>query len=162
MLTEALLRRSYYYNPDTGTFFSRKTNKVVKSRSSNGYNSISISGKTYKQHNCAVLYMTGKLPNIPLKQVDHKNGIRNDNRWKNLQVITRRENSFKRVISKNNKTGFRCVRQVKNKARWYAVFNYNYKSIKLPTCDTPEEAYQHWLEKAVSTYGKDFINHYEP
>ena len=50
--------------------------------------------------------MTGKWPN---GEVDHINGIRDDNRWCNLRDVTKSENQRNAKIRKVNTSGFNGV-----------------------------------------------------
>ena len=47
-----------------------------------GYVLISVQKKKYLAHRLAVLFMTGVWPD----EVDHEDGVRNNNRWTNLRA----------------------------------------------------------------------------
>ena len=64
-----------------------------------GYVRIKIDGKLYRGHRLAWLYVYGKFPK---DQIDHINGIRNDNRIENLRECNGSQNQQNRVIKNNN------------------------------------------------------------
>ena len=55
--------------------------------------------KAYKEHRLIWLYMTGVWP---VDTIDHINHIRCDNRWCNLQELSRADNSRKRLLTKRD------------------------------------------------------------
>jgi hypothetical protein len=56
-----------------------------------GYRQIKIDKHLYRAHRLAWLWMTGAWP--IQEQVDHINGIRDDNRWANLRNVSRAANN---------------------------------------------------------------------
>ena len=52
---------------------------------SEGYRIINIDGIEYYAHDLAFLYMTGE---VPKGEVEHINGIKDDDSWKNLRLKT--------------------------------------------------------------------------
>lgn len=86
------LRRRLHYDPITG-IFTRKVaaggrapvGAVAGSVNDQGYVVIFIDYKHYYAHRLAWLYMTGAWPT---EQIDHKTGLRSDNRWDNLRAAS--------------------------------------------------------------------------
>lgn len=68
--------------------------KLIPSKHTTGYLVVSLSKngvrKKHKIHRLILLTFVGVCPNG--KEVNHKNGIRTDNRLKNLEYVTRLEN----------------------------------------------------------------------
>jgi hypothetical protein len=95
-ITQDELKLLLRYEPDTGLFFwltnkgTAKSGGVAGTPTSNGYTNICVNRKIYKAHRLAWLYVYGTLPS---NQVDHMNGVKNDNRIVNLRQATNFENA---------------------------------------------------------------------
>ena len=107
MITVEELKRNLSYDPDTGVFMRLPVTGVIGFRSdlvgktagsphNSGYISLQVCGRKYLAHRLAWMYMTGEFPK---NFIDHKNGIRTDNRFSNLRDVTRAVNSENRGIS---------------------------------------------------------------
>jgi len=124
MLTQARLKAVLFYNPETGIFLWRhhRYNRLIAGtragslHKSVGYRRIKFDGKEHREHRLAVLYMTGEFPP---DQVDHINGTRTDNRWKNLRCVDRHQNHKNSKLLSTNKTGIPGVKIVNRKSRYH-------------------------------------------
>ena len=152
MLTQTELKRIWHYDPDAG-FFTRlvafanqtKIGDIANAHDGHGYILIGIAGKRYKAHRLAFLYMTGSFP---ANDVDHINGIRDDNRWVNLRDATQTINSQNlRKPRENNKSGYLGVFWHKASGKWGAAITINSKGIHLGLFTVKEEAAARYLEK---------------
>ena len=76
MITQSELKNILHYNQDTGVFTWIKNSIVAGTVEKKGYIAIKINRKSYKAHRLAWLYIYG---NFPKEQIDHLNGIKNDN-----------------------------------------------------------------------------------
>jgi hypothetical protein len=102
LLTPERLREVLDYDQETGQFTWRiqmgrhvKAGKVVRNRpNSNGYIRIKIDRVLYAAHRLAWLHVTGEWPT---HEVDHKNGTRSDNKFKNLRDVPHKVNAQNRV-----------------------------------------------------------------
>lgn len=69
------------YNPITGDFTNRISGNVANRKSPKGYIILSgLRNRVFYAHRVAYLIMEGEWPN----QIDHRNRVRDDNRWENL------------------------------------------------------------------------------
>ena len=143
------------YDPDTGYFhhLTPKGNKpgdlVVRSKDSYGYIRLSLKGKRYSAHRVAFLFQTGEWPRY---DVDHKNGVRDDNRWCNLRLATRAQNLTNQPKLKG-KSRFKGVTPHQN--RWLA--QYGRKIGYIGVSKSEQEAalmYNHVVEREVGSFGK--------
>ena len=74
----------------------------------------------------------------PLKEVDHINHNKLDNRKENLRVCDHSQNGKNLPLKKNNTSGFSGVSKYKN--RWATRIKKNYKNYTIGFYDTIEEA----------------------
>jgi len=85
-LTRKRLKEALNYNPETGQWIWLKPNKYTYMKKGdkaghidkNGYRIISLDGNKCRSSRLAFLYMEGYLPEY---DVDHKDRIRNNDRW---------------------------------------------------------------------------------
>jgi hypothetical protein len=145
------LKELLHYDPETGLFkWLDDRNCGVKfeiagSLSNQGYAVIHIEGYTYLSHRVAVFYMTGKWPEL---DIDHINGIRNDNRFVNLREVDRKTNIRNRKgPNKNGSTGLLGVSKCKSKFRSQIIVNG--ERIHLGVFPTPEKAHKVYLKAKV-------------
>ena len=100
MITHERLREVLRYSKTTGRFtwllnLNRKNaGATAGTITSNGYVRIGIDGMQYGAHRLAVLYVTGRWPK---GEVDHRNGCKTDNRWRNLRDVSVSKNQHNRT-----------------------------------------------------------------
>lgn len=156
MLTQEELKSIVHYDQDTGlfTWVKKKPQGRYKQNlgwvASKGYIEICIAQKRLKAHRWAWFYVHGELPN----QIDHINGIKDDNRLCNLRVVTNKQNHENRGAQKNNTSGFKGVTKRGN--RFIAQIMHNRKQYYLGTFDTAEQASNVYKQKA-----NEFFTHYQ-
>lgn len=98
MMTYDECRRLFKYNPKTGVITWTKsrigTNVAGYVHKRDGYRWIwtGAYGGRHRAAYIAALWMTGEWPASGM-DVDHMNGDRDDDRWSNLRVVTRAENT---------------------------------------------------------------------
>ena len=154
MITQESLKEVLNYNPQTGLFSWSKPRRGVKRGATpgwlneSGYVIIGLdgrSGRSYRAHRLAWLWMTGDWP---INQIDHINGVRNDNRWGNLRSASREINcqNLREAKSHNLSTGFLGVSPTKNKHRFQAKIGVDGRMIYVGTFDTPELAHVAYVE----------------
>ena len=113
-LTESHLKSLLEYSPETGAFWyirdsgNVKAGTVVNLITAHGYRSVMINYKWYPLHRLAWLWMTGSFPAKGL-QIDHRNGIKTDNRWCNLRLSSPSQNQQNAKKPTHNSTGVKGV-----------------------------------------------------
>jgi HNH endonuclease len=121
-LSQDYLKSILKYDPETGLFtWLRGTNKTPigsiagTKNHAKVYVTIKIDDKQYKAHRLAWFYTYGTWPEF---QIDHINGVKNDNKIKNLRVLQNKNNCLNRhKANTQNKTGFLGVSAEKGKFR---------------------------------------------
>lgn len=105
-LTQETLKTILSYDPKTGLFVrlaGQNVGQVAGSRNPNNGNvQIRVSGRLYLAHRLAYLYMTGEWPK---DEIDHDDGNRSNNCWRNLRPATHAENHQNEKRRTDNKTG---------------------------------------------------------
>ena len=125
-LTQAVLQDLLDYNPATGALtwkprplemFSHCKNPVQQFNAWNakyagkpaltaghgyGYLHGGIYGKSYLAHRVIVCLMSGEWPPA---ETDHKNGVKYDNRWENIEPTTQSENMRNAKMRTDNTSG---------------------------------------------------------
>lgn len=139
------------YDPETGIFLWRqklspttKLGKPVGSSTSRGNHlQASIDGKKYLLHRLVFLYMTGSFPVL---DVDHKNGIGTDNRFENLRLATKAQNSQNRRARRGSKVGLLGVKHVVRDGKQFkAVISIGEKRKHIGFYETALEAHRAYL-----------------
>jgi HNH endonuclease len=141
------IRPSSHFKNDNGLrlYKSRYEEKKAGHIDSQGYKVININGKNFKAHRLAFLFMTGRMP---FQQIDHINGIRNDNRWINLREATKAENlqNQKKAQSDNKSTGLLGASFNKRKKYFQSRINVAGKQIYIGGFKTAQEAHEAYLQ----------------
>lgn len=146
MLTHEYLKTIINYNPETGVFNyleskqGRKQLNTIGSLCSYGYLRIHIDGKTYKAHRLAWLYFHGTWPS---GMIDHINGIKNDNRIKNLRDVNRAQNGQNQ--HKHRSGHLVGTTWHKRNKKWEAQIRINNKLKHLGYYLTQQEAHEVYL-----------------
>lgn len=130
------------YEKDTGKLFwqqsrgNKKSGEEAGAANSRGYVCIMIKRKSYHAHRLAWFLHYQEMPS---QDIDHINGIKNDNRICNLRLVTARQNQYnQRKPRIDNKSGYLGVAIYKDK--WMASIKINSKTKHLGYFSTPQEA----------------------
>ena len=159
-LTQMRLHEVLQYEQTTGEFRWKINHRnapiecIAGSLNINGYHNIMIDGVSYKAHRLAWLYVYGILPK---KQLDHINGVKNDNRICNLRLATHAQNQMNSSKYSNNKSGFKGVSWFGPRQKWRARSNVNKKAYLIGYYDTPEIAFAAYCQ-FISVYHGEFAN----
>lgn len=144
-LSAERLRELFDYDPREGSFVRKIGRKgrgahkgaIAGSDTGQGYISISIEGFLYRAHRLAFLYMLGRWP---VDEVDHINGVRDDNRWLNLRDVSTGQNTHnQRTPHRHNSTGYLGVKFYGGKFR--ALINVRGKRTYLGSFGSAEAAH---------------------
>lgn len=151
MITQKYVKSLLHYDPLSGYLtwkVSRRNRTYVGKRvgykQKNGYRRVKINGRYYRETKIIWLWMTGNWPN---PEIDHKNRIRDDNRWDNLREVTRYENNLNKAPRKNGlPRGVSKARGNKYRARSFddgkeIVIGYFY------SIDDANNAYQEYIKR---------------
>jgi hypothetical protein len=137
MITQERLKELFVYNEYTGYFFWRNptSNRVKRGDEAGahdkyGYIVVRVDKVLYKAHRLAWLYVTGSMPS---RNLDHINGVKDDNRYANLREVTASENM-------QNTSHAKGTYWDEARKKWVARIKLNYKNITLGRFDTEAEA----------------------
>lgn len=129
----------YIYEPTTGRVLDRESKKESGCLNQAGYRHIRIKGERYKTHLVVWLLNYRKLP---INQIDHIDGIRNNNKIENLRDVTQRENAMNRPIHRAGRlTGARFYKLKTGDKQWYSCIRIKEKRMVLGKYDSEEEAH---------------------
>lgn len=143
MITQERLKELLNYDVKTGEFSwtagtrARPNGKKCTYRNDSGYVCIRVDGKHYRAHRLAWLYVFGKNP---VGEIDHINGVRDDNRIENLREVTRSENKKNQGRTVNNKSGHNGVRWYAPLEKWHVQICCNRKKSHIGYFDSLEDA----------------------
>lgn len=115
----------------------RYAGKVAGRPNSTGHIQVRIDGRLYYTHRIAWLLTHG---NWPTHQIDHINGVTDDNRIANIREVTATENAHNRRKPRSNTSGVLGVRWRKRVSKWQAQIVVNKKYHYLGLFDTIDEA----------------------
>jgi len=149
-ITADSLRELLDYDGSTGVFTWRKARNwkvkigdVAGSVGSKGYRYINIGGMPTLAHRLAWLHTHGDWP---ADQIDHINGVRDDNRISNLRECEGRGNQ-QNMAARNRRTG-KLIGTSWHKAakKWSAQIGADNVTEYLGLFDTEEEAHDAYLK----------------
>lgn len=115
-------------------------------KNTDGYRYIKINNGIYLAHRLVFLYHKGYMPS----HIDHKNGVRDDNRIDNLRECNDSTNQGNRKISCSSTTNFKGVTPHKASGKYQAQICGKY----IGTYITKEEAARAYDKQAVSIFGE--------
>ena len=153
------------YEPETGHFirlepvitYNGGIYKAVGSRAgclsnSDGYRYLQIDKSPYSEHRLAYFYMTGKWPK---GQVDHVNGVRDDNRWVNLRDVTRSQNHQNSRGQSSRRGPYPGVYESsRDRGRFIAQIKHRGQVHYLGVYGTPEDAYIQRIIAELKLFGE--------
>lgn len=150
-VTVALVKEHLLYDPTTGVFTRRTSNRyrwAIGSVAgcvdkSTGYVKVSLLGEKLYAHRVAWLYMTGAWPK---EELDHENGVRTDNRFANLRECSGAQNKQNSARRSDNTSGYPGVD--KRRSGYVARFRDRY----LGSFQSAEQAYAAYLNAKAAQH----------
>lgn len=160
IVTVEYIRRRINYDPATGVVSWRDIpenrsfrGKVVSAKDTKGYGRICFFGGRYlRLHRVAWAHFYGEWPNGDL---DHINGVTDDNRLVNLRIATKSQNC--RNIRKHSKSSnpFKGITFNKSVNKWQSQIGIGKGKYKyLGVFVNPEDAAKAYDSAAVLIYGE--------
>lgn len=151
------LREKFKYDPATGEFFYRKNprpNVNKEARADHllvrGYYFVAFNNKKLLAHRVAIAIVEGQWP---VGQIDHINGVRTDNRYANLRVVTQSQNNGNARINSRNSTGYKGVSREKN-GGYRATICLHGNRMALGYFPTAEEAAETYRRASLKYFGE--------
>ena len=139
------LHELFSIDPNTGVMFRKcptkggvKAGQVAGWKRASGHLCVMVDHVTYPAHRIAYVLYHGDCPCE--FEIDHINGVRNDNRLCNLRLVTRKQNMENKTAARTNKTGYKGVSFDKHSKKWKASISHNHKQINLGRYETAKEA----------------------
>ncbi len=139
------------YNIDTGVIIWRV--RATHSRApagskagclaKDGYLIIGIIGRLYLAHRIAWFLHYGRWP---VDQVDHRNGVRDDNRIENLRECSNMENKQNGKLRIDNTSGYIGVSYNRSRGKFISQIKYGGSHFNLGYFDSPEKASAAYLK----------------
>lgn len=99
-----LLRKNFAYNPDTG-YMQRISSKKSPAPNTQGYVCFRFMEQYIASHRIAWALHYDELPPLEM-EIDHINGIRDDNRICNLRLVSMADNMKNKTQYRNNTHGY--------------------------------------------------------
>lgn len=155
-LTAARLREVLEYNPETGVFTWIKPSgrrvkvgdvagarRPDKPGGGGGYRTIQIDGTRYYAHRLVWFYMTGEWP---AADVDHRFGMRDDNRWSELREASRSVNLQNQRTARGRVGLLGVCEYPAGSGKFRAQISAGGKCVFLGTFLVPEHAHAAYVE----------------
>lgn len=152
---EAVLA-AFDYDKSTGVFTWRISNNQIKiggiagSLMSDGYRRIIFMCHRIPAHRLAWFYVHSVWP----KPLDHKNGVRDDNRFSNLREATPQQNCRNRRQLNGTASGIKGVTKVNKSNKWRARIHVDGAEVNLGTFCKKKEAESAYHVAAKKHFGQ--------
>jgi hypothetical protein len=145
------------YSPETGVFtwkispkYDIPAGSVAGGKHHEGYLRVRFKSGFYSLHRVAYAFVTGRWPE---GEIDHINGVRDDNRWANLRAVPKQLNALNRKTYATNTSGVKGVTWHQKLGKWRVRIQKFGKRKALGCFDTLEEAKAAYDAAAIDLYG---------
>ena len=159
-ITQELLKEYLEYR-DGHLWWSKPRSNSVKvgqqlgKLESSGYRQGKLFSKLYLEHRLIWLYHYGCWPK---DQIDHINGVRDDNRIENLRECTAQQNQFNKKSKKGSSSEYKGVSWNKKSRKWLVKYKNKGKQIYLGLYECELEATEVY-HKATENLHKEYANY---
>lgn len=150
ILTAEQVLQFFAYDPETGfiTKISDTKGNPLQQRvgykKSKGYLSVRVLDQAHFSHRLAWLMATGSWP---IGQIDHINGIPDDNRLANLRDVDKYGNAQNlRKARRDSKTGLIGVSPCRRSGKFIAVITIDGRQKFLGRFESPQDAHECYLQ----------------
>jgi hypothetical protein len=158
-LTAKYARQILRYDERTGLcYWKQKIHKRIpigalagSTHRKYGYVYITIRQIHYKAHGLIWFMKTGRWPRC---DVDHINGKRSDNRWKNLRLATRSQNCANGRLRDHNTSGFKGVSWDARRKKWRSRIKVFYREKWLGYHTSRKAAHAAYIAGAQLHFGE--------
>ena len=166
-LTHDFVTSCLTYRKTTGKFYwrdradvtpnvrARDAHREAGCKTDGWYTVIRIGGHLVLAHIIAWFIVTGQWPK---DEIDHRNGRKGDNRFRNLREATATQNRGNSRITSRNTSGIKGVFWHKSRKRWCAAIGQNRKTIVIGFFTRKSEAGRAYRREAARIFG-DFARH---
>ena len=152
----ARLREVFHYDPKTGVLsrLSPRPKETpgaqVGHLSRSGYIVVGIDRRVCRAHRVCWALHTGAWP---LYEIDHRNGVRSDNRWVNLRDVKRHVNMHNKPRSNVSASGYQGVYPLPS-GGFMSTFSFDKKRHYVGVFRTAEAAYDAYLRRWAAVVGE--------
>jgi hypothetical protein len=143
------IRKAFRFCHNTFGVINIKLNRFVGWKQNGGYICVDYKGCKILAHRIIWVLHYGYWP---IDQIDHINGIRNNNSILNLREANHSTNGMNRGCQKNNTTGYKGVYKMRD--RFQARITINGKYVYIGTYKTKEQASKAYKLYAKSIFGE--------
>lgn len=171
LLPPELLREFFVYSASTGKLFFKPRDlshfkhlrgfkswntrfsgkEAFTRRNSEGYRVGGIQDATYRGHRVIWAMVYGYWPE---EDIDHVNGLRDDNRLINLREASRTQNNMNSGLRSDNSSGYRGVYFNKQRNAWHARVHAHGKAKHIGFFSDASEAHKAYAEASKKQHGE--------
>jgi HNH endonuclease len=144
-ITAERVRELLHFEPETGVLIWRARSATASrvrigcaagGLRKDGYRVIEIDGRGYRAHRIAWLLVHGTWPSV---EIDHVNGMRDDNRIANLRDVSKSVNK-QNVRRARADSGHGFIGATRTRGRWQSVITVDGKRVHLGMFARGEDA----------------------
>lgn len=140
---------SHFISPRIWARWNARYAGKIAGSSNGSYRQVLVGGAPYVSHKVIWALMTGDDPPV---EIDHCNGDGEDNRWLNLRLATRLQQTWNAGLRKDRLVGLRSTKRCDK--RWQARIAVRGITRQLGSYGTVEEAHAAYCRAARAAHGE--------